>query len=212
MPLSDILVAALSRPAGRVVDVPVRAIVAEILADHGYASPAEVAALREEISALRGKVQTLGGRLDALEAGMGAVRAEAEAMRAALEQAHAAARSAEARAGQALAEAQARAVAPPVATPEPAAPAPAHAAAESADACKVTDCPNTAYAQGFCRTHHHLWRAGRLPGFVSPEGLLELEGRAARVAADLAGQPYKISDKDGRLRVAGRFAAATALG
>lgn len=214
MPLSDVLVAALSRPAGRVVDTPVRAIVAEILASHGYASPAEVGALREELAALRGKIQTLGGRLDALEAGLSAARAESEQLRAALERAN----------EQASQPAVATEPPAPVVATEPPAPVVATAppapvvATEppaeipTAEGCKVSGCGSAAFAQGFCRAHHHQWRSGHLAGFVSPEGLLDLDGKAGRVSLDLAGQPYKISDKDGRLRVAGRFASAALLG
>ena len=63
MPIRDILAAALSRPAGRVVDGPVRDIVNEILADHGYASPAELAALKADADGLRGRLGSVDARL-----------------------------------------------------------------------------------------------------------------------------------------------------
>lgn len=74
MPLIDIVSAALSGPAGRVLEGSVRAIVAEVLQDRGYASPAEVLALREDLQALSrdnerllAELSALRGRVEALE-------------------------------------------------------------------------------------------------------------------------------------------------
>ena len=71
MPLIDIVSAALSGPAGRVLEGSVRAIVAEVLQDRGYASPAEILALRDELQALaegnrrlEAELSELRGRLD----------------------------------------------------------------------------------------------------------------------------------------------------
>lgn len=209
MPLSDVLVAALSRPAGKVVDSPVRAIVDEILKERGYASPAEVSALKDDAARLKRQVEGLAERLEALSG-------QLQALRPAVEAAQQRAGEAEQAAAAALARAEA-AEARLAASPAPAAPASpaeepvAEAAAEPTAGCKVPDCEGEHHAQGFCRSHLHRWRAGRLPGFVSPEGLLEIDGRAHRVSADLAGLPYKISEKDGRLRVAGRLRAVTPL-
>ncbi len=63
MPIVDIVRAALSRPAGKVVETPVRKLVEEMLADHGFAGPAEIAKLKEEITSLRDRVSVLEGRL-----------------------------------------------------------------------------------------------------------------------------------------------------
>lgn len=81
MPVVDILSAALSGPAGRVVDGPVRNIVNEVLRDHGYASPAEVQALRDDLSTLRDQVAGLAAQVTALQSEAEALRAEAEALR-----------------------------------------------------------------------------------------------------------------------------------
>ena len=63
MPLVDVLRAALSKPAGKVVEVPVRDLVEEILRDHGFVGPAEVAKLRQEIAELHDRVAVLENRL-----------------------------------------------------------------------------------------------------------------------------------------------------
>lgn len=62
MPLVDVLRAALSKPAGKVVEVPVRDLVDEILRDHGFVGPAEVAKLRQEIAELRDRIEVLENR------------------------------------------------------------------------------------------------------------------------------------------------------
>ena len=67
MPLRDIVIAALSRPAGRVVEVPVRDIVSTVLQEQGYASPAEVQSLRDELKSLQGLVEGLGKRVKECE-------------------------------------------------------------------------------------------------------------------------------------------------
>jgi hypothetical protein len=79
----DILSAALSRPAGRVVEGPVRAIVTEILQDRGYASPAEVLALREELAELRQALEKLTSQVGDLRAEAQALRVQADALAAA---------------------------------------------------------------------------------------------------------------------------------
>ena len=63
MPLVDVLRAALSKPAGKVVEVPVRDLVDEILRDHGFVGPADVAKLRQEIAELQERVAVLENRL-----------------------------------------------------------------------------------------------------------------------------------------------------
>lgn len=218
MPIKDVIIAALSRPAGRVVDGPVRDIVASALKERGYASPAEVSALKDEIAAVRGQASALTPRLDQLDARLDEARKEAASLREAL--AAAASAASEARARADVAEQASAALSAEVArlTAESealkaslaAAPAPgAPAAAASAPACRVGGCGVPAVANGFCREHQLRWRSGRLPGFVSPEGLVDVDGRPGRADLASAGLPYVIAD--GRLKVAGRYAAVTLL-
>lgn len=84
MPLSDVLAAALSRPAGHVVEGPVRTIVTEILQDHGYASPAEVQAVRDQVEALARRVAALEGVLSEGKAAAEATAAEVARLQEAL--------------------------------------------------------------------------------------------------------------------------------
>lgn len=103
MPLTDILAAALSRPAAKVVDAPVRDLIHEVLADHAYASPAELRAVEDRARALGAKAEGLTGRLDAAEAALAALEERVAALDAALEAERRRARIAE----EALAAAQA---------------------------------------------------------------------------------------------------------
>lgn len=217
MPIKDVIIAALSRPAGRVVDGPVRDIVASALKERGYASPAEVSALKDEIAAVRGQASALTPRLDQLDARLDEARKEAASLREAL--AAAASAASEARARADVAEQASAALSAEVArlTAESealkaslaAAPASAAPAVASAPACRVGGCGVPAVANGFCREHQLRWRSGRLPGFVSPEGLVDVDGRPGRADLASAGLPYVIAD--GRLKVAGRYAAVTLL-
>lgn len=61
MSIRDIIVSAVSRPAGRFVERPVRQIIDEVLGERGYAAPAEVQALRDRVAEL----EDLLGRLEA---------------------------------------------------------------------------------------------------------------------------------------------------
>lgn len=81
MPVIDILSAALSRPAGRVVEGPVRAIVTEVLQDRGYASPAEVLALKDELGELRQVLDRLSTEVESLRVEAATLRAQADALR-----------------------------------------------------------------------------------------------------------------------------------
>ena len=65
MSVIDTLVSRLSRPAGKALDPTIREIVHAILKEHGYASPAEVQALRDEVRDMRGRVDGMQSRLEA---------------------------------------------------------------------------------------------------------------------------------------------------
>lgn len=114
MPLTDILSAALSRPAGRVVDGPVRDIVEEVLRDKGFAGPAELHRLQEDVSALRTALGALTTRVAAAEGEAAALRADRSGLERQVEAATARAAAAEKRALAAenlLTDARERAVA-----------------------------------------------------------------------------------------------------
>jgi len=181
MPLSDVLAAALSRPAGQVIEAPVRTIVAEVLRDHGYASPAEMQALHDEVRALRDRVAGLEASLAASGEAANVVLAEVAEVRARLE---------------------AQAATPtPVKTPTP--------VRFHRPTC-VADCERLAVTSGFCLKHLHAWQAGALPGFVGPEGLVEVDGVPFRVDAAHAGHPYEVTGAKRRLvRIAGKAVRKT---
>jgi hypothetical protein len=71
MPLTDILAAALSRPAARVVEAPVRELIHEVLTDLAYASPEDLQALTGRARAAEAAVDALQIRLAAAEAAVG---------------------------------------------------------------------------------------------------------------------------------------------
>ena len=195
MPLSDILAAALSRPAGRIVEGPVRTIVTEVLQDHGYAGPAELRALRDTISAMKESVLALGQRVEGGEQRVAALEAEVSALRAALE----ALRAAQAEAAEA---ASAPPGAPPVLEVTPVHPS---APQTESTPCRVEGCGERAHRTGFCAAHHARWMAGRLSGFVGPEGLIALEGGGVGVLDEAhIGAAYTCTANK-RVRVAGRL-------
>lgn len=102
-----------SRPAGKVLDAPIRDIVQAVLKEHGYASPAEVQALRDELRDLRGRVDALDKKVTAAGATADQARAGATAASRAAEAAgaSAAAASTHAEAAQKTASAEPRAAA-----------------------------------------------------------------------------------------------------
>jgi hypothetical protein len=107
MGLSDLFTSRLSRPAGRVLDAPIRDVVHEILREHGYASPAEVQVLRDELRDLRARVEAVDKRLADLTRITEDARTAATATRAEIEAARTDAASARAEATTARTEATA---------------------------------------------------------------------------------------------------------
>lgn len=97
MALKDIVVAALSHPAGQVIDRPVRELVDEVLADRGYAAPDEVQALRDAAASLERMVTRLSERVEAAEAAVEGLRATVSGLEEELSSAEAQAADAEIR-------------------------------------------------------------------------------------------------------------------
>lgn len=114
MPLSDFFASRLSRPAARVLDAPIRDIVQEVLRDSGYASPAEVQALRDSARDLKARLDGIDRRagelarlLEEARAESGVARADAQAARSEAQAARSEAQEATARANDARADAHA---------------------------------------------------------------------------------------------------------
>ncbi len=200
MPLRDVIAAAISRPAGRIVEGPVRTIVNEVLADHGYASPAEVAALREEAQGLQGQLSGFSARIAELEQATAALQSSLEGLQA-----------------QLLAATVAPAAQPqrslvPDVPPPPATPIADRTAwvarAVEEGRCKVMDCEESRWRDGFCIAHASAWQTGQLAGFVSPEGLVSVDGQPRRVDPGLSGALYAV--EDGTVRVHGDAIPAVA--
>jgi hypothetical protein len=197
MPLRDVITAALSRPAGKVVDGPVRDIINEILAERGYASPAEVAALRDEADALRTQLGTLQGTVQDIQTQLATLQQELASLKDA----------------------------PPSSTPpssgtpgsslEPTDPDSAveehalkTASAATQGLCKVAGCGRSSWRDGFCAAHAEQWRAGRLPGVVSPEGLVSVLGKPRRIAPTFAGALYVL--ERGQVRIGAEMVPSVA--
>lgn len=81
MAIFDSFASRLARPAGRMLDAPIRDIVHELLKEHGYASPAEVQGLRDELAGLRGRVDGLDRKVGELAVIAEEARAAAAAAR-----------------------------------------------------------------------------------------------------------------------------------
>jgi len=196
MPLRDVIAAALSRPAGKVVDGPVRDIINEILAERGYASPAEVAALRDEADALRAQLAALQASVASVTEQLGAIQSQVTELQARPV-------PAPAPAAAPAAEGLDHSLLAPTIPAAPETPLSERAAsvdaAVAAGQCKVPGCAESPHRDGFCTAHAEAWRAGRLPGFVSPEGLVSVSGQPRQIAPDHAGAVYAI--KDGQVRI-----------
>ena len=200
MSVLDTLVSRLGRPAGKALDPTIRDIVQSVLKEHGYASPAEVQALRDEVRDMRARVDGMASRLDAVVSQADLARSEAAAAKQAAkavppppDTSALSARIAELEAALA-ALAQKPASAGPVAAPAP-------LSAEPRGHCKVEGCGADVRSKGFCSPHYQQWRRGTLPGFVGLDGHISADGTELRVAASLAGGVVEL--REGKLFVDG---------
>ena len=171
MSLSSLL-GRLSKGGGAGVDATVRSVVHEVLREQGYASPAEVQALRDELRALRGRVEKVEARLPELvklaEEAKAAAAGPAPAPAAPAEDPRVAELLARIAALEARAVAETASARADLASPEPEVePAPLSAAPRGT--CKVPDCEHPVRSKGFCSAHYQQWRRGTLKGFEDPD-------------------------------------------
>lgn len=174
MSLSNLL-GRLSKGGGAGVDATVRSVVHEVLREQGYASPAEVQALRDELRALRTRVEKVEARLPELvklaeeaKAAAASAPAPAPAPAAPAEDPRVAELLERIAALEARAVAETASARADLATPEPEAePAPLSAAPRGN--CKVPDCEHPVRSKGFCSAHYQQWRRGTLKGFEDPD-------------------------------------------
>lgn len=178
MSLTDRLANRFTKPGSAGLDAPVRDLVQSILKEHGYASPAEVQALRDEVRDARVRVDALDKKIGDLAR----QAAPAEDPRVAPLQA----RITELEAT--LRELSSRPVATIVAPATPITAAPA-------GGCKVEGCHAAVRSKGFCSPHYQQWRRAALPGFVGPEGTVMAEGRIFHVAESYASLPAVVAGK-----------------
>ena len=216
MPLTDILSAALSRPAGRVVDGPVRDIVDEVLRDKGFAGPVELDRMRTDLGQLRTELGALAARVAATEGEAAALRADRGTLERQVEAATARAAAAEKRAQAAetsLAEALERAAA---AEEKAGRVAGLAAAAEERsraadDRAKVAlNRTREALAAGSAPAVVEDEAVAPASNVVGPGGEVTVDGIAHLVDAALAGKTYEVrGTKSRRVRVDGRFVRKT---
>jgi hypothetical protein len=197
MALTDLLASRLARPAGRVLDAPIRDIVHAVLKEHGYASPAEVQALRDEVRDARSRMDALDRRVGEVVRMVEEVRTEAAAARSRAQEAQAGAQAAAADAARAREEAAAARSAA-AATPAPL------SAAPRGD-CKVDGCSGVIRSKGFCSAHYQQWRRGTLQGYVSQDGLARVGDRTLKLGGQYAGG--RLTTAAGRVIVDGRDVA-----
>lgn len=200
MSLLDALFSRVGRPAGRALDPAIRDIVHAVLKEHGYASPAEVQALRDEVRDMRGRVDGMQRRLDEV------VR-QADEVRTIAANSVAESRAALAEATRAT-ETKAVAAPPHVAAAAPQAAAPSPLVAEPRGDCKVDGCDSAVRSKGFCSPHYQQWRRGTLKGFAGPEGLVVGVEGITQVDPSYAGCEIRVGEQgviyaDGEIAVAG---------
>jgi len=181
--------------AGKTVEAPLRAIVHEVLKEQGYASPAELQALRDEARALRARVEAVEGRVKELDTRVVAPAAPAEDPRVAQLAGQLEALAAEL---EAVKLAAAGSAVRPGLTAEP------------RGTCKVPGCKQPVRSKGFCSAHYQQWRRGTLKGFVGLDGLAEVDGRVVHLDPDHAGGVVTLDGR--RVLVDGRAVTEVATG
>lgn len=231
MSVIDLVTKAVSRPAGRVVEAPVREIVEEALRHANLASPQDVQAARTDLTKLSAQLHELRNQLGSLTDAVRGMQGE-------IEEASAAAKEASRKADAALAlarEGEVHDLARQAATQAQSAqsalgelrqrlerletPSAPHRAEEHhADSnedddgrpgrkslehlgCRVGGCAEPHRSKGFCSRHYQSWRRGRLEGFVAPTGLIEHEGHTYRVAESLEAEAFLITGKGRQLKI-----------
>lgn len=186
MSLSDLL-GRVGRPGTKAFEAPIRAIVHEVLREQGYASPAEVQALRDEARDLRGRLDRVEARIaevvklvDAVKNAPAPVAAPVAAPAAPVDDGRIAHLEAEIAHLHAELDQLHQAPAPSAGGPAPLSAAPR-------GNCKVPDCGETVRSKGFCSAHYQQWRRGTLKGFVGLDGTVDMNGKIIAVGVDHAG-------------------------
>ena len=178
MSLTDRLANRFTKPGSGALDAPVRDLVQSILKEHGYASPAEVQALRDEVRDARGRVDALDKKITELARQSPPVEDPRVA-------------SLLSKIGEleaSLRELSSRPVATIVAPATPITAAPA-------GGCKVDGCQAAVRSKGFCSPHYQQWRRASLAGFVGPEGTVMADGRILHVPESYAALPAVVVGK-----------------
>jgi len=171
----DLISSIVSRPAGRVLEGPVRNLVNDLIRDHDLASAAEVDTVRRKLRDLQDRADQLQQELDSSQGQVAELKDALAATQAQLDQTRAEP------AGPA-----------PAAAPQPE-PAPAEAEPDPDPlGCRVPGCEGRYRSKGFCSPHYQRWRRGTLPGFVLPAGTVTEGKRSWKPGKKLAGQPYQI--------------------
>jgi len=184
MPILDVIAGVLSRPAGRVVEAPVRDIVDEVLRQQDLTGPEELRSLRAEVARLNGELTSMQDRLGSLLGTLEGLQAETASLR------------------EALAAARADEPEPqPEPEPEPEAPKKRGRKSLAHLGCSVAGCEHDHRSKGFCARHYQAWRRGNLEGHVSPEGLAGDDTGAWQVDAKHAGKAFTLDTSGTRTKV-----------
>lgn len=189
MSITDRLANRLGKPAASALDAPIRETVQAVLKEHGYASPAEVQALRDEVRDARRRADSLEARLARLE---GQPAPGPDPRVAELEMRLSRAHHDLVALREQVQQLEAR---PTVTVSQPAPAAAAPLSAEPRGGCKVEGCAAGVRSKGFCSPHYQQWRRGTLPGFVGPEGTILHEGKLLHVPSHHAGGSARVEGR-----------------